>query len=47
MYEFDIGRDWPLIAAAVCLVLSAALSVRDRIRKVRRQRAATIEAVTS
>mgnify|MGYP001616957026 CR=1 FL=1 len=37
---------WPLIGAAVCLVLSAALSVRDRIRRVRRDRETALE-VTS
>lgn len=47
MYEFDLARDWPLIAAGACLALSLALSVRDRIRRVRRDRNEAIRQVTS
>lgn len=46
MYEFDLARDWPLIAAGVLFAVSIALSVRDRIRRVRRDRDQALEQVT-
>lgn len=47
MFVFNLARDWPLIAAPVCLALSAALSVRDRIRRNRRALDAILNEVTS